>query len=157
MVENKPALDEAMRRLTRALGTPKHLKLPWQAVVLGLGSLVGNLERLTLRERASSMDLVEDGYQCVPQFQARPQDLITPPINVELVARHVQEQMAVMTSVRVGSHIWLSAMAHVLGQLAAHHGLPREAVKQIIGEAWDKTTEADVERFQRLKKARAEA
>jgi hypothetical protein len=153
------ALALTMEGITEAIGTPRNLKSSPEAVILALASNVGHLERVTLREAASTMDLVGNGYRMVPGFAPDPlfQGIIAPPEETEQINKNIIEQMAVRGDVPIGSHMWLSGIASVLGQISAMHGVPKKAISDIITMAWNKTPEEEVEKFQRMKQPAGDA
>lgn len=143
----------ALERLTRAVGTPHSLKsLPF-AAILGLASLVGNLERLTLRKKHSCSHQIGEGYRNVPDYTPRDREIEAPDIYVEMVILNVQTQMGITGDVAIGSAVWLRVLANALGQIAAVHGVRPTVIKKLIGEAWEKTPQAKVDEFRRQNRA----
>lgn len=149
--ESTRSMQEAMKALTNAIGTPEDLKANPMATIYALGSHIGHLERVTLRKAAETIETVIDGYNIVGMNP----DAAKLEENVDLdqvanATNRIIKQLVTPRDVPIGTNVWLTAMASILGQLAAMHAMPPESIAAIIITAWEATPESDVEQFQQL-------
>lgn len=108
------AMDRVIAGIERAIGTPRTPRFPPAVVIFGLREHLRALEVGMGREPDSSLPMIRRGVSS-RRGQSERIKLEATPGNIATAVRSLQARST------GPSHLWLSGVAHVLGQMAAEY------------------------------------